>query len=66
MSQEVGLGTGAGMDRYRVVKHLLREPWKHQWAGVRVGAGLDRYRVVQHLVGYHVRARRSDKGQVQA
>ena len=38
------------MDMYRVVQHLVREPWKSQGAGVGAGAGLDRYRVVQHLV----------------
>ena len=38
------------MDKYRVVQHLVREPFKSQGAGVGAGAGLDRYRVVQHLV----------------
>ena len=38
------------MDRYRVVQHQVREPWKSQTTGVGEGAGLDRYRVVQHLV----------------
>ena len=33
------------MDRYRVVQHLVREPWKSQEVGVGAGAGMDRYRV---------------------
>ena len=46
MSQEVGVGAAAGLDRYRVVQHLVRVQWKSQEAGVGAGAGLDRYRVV--------------------
>ena len=34
------------MDRYKVVPHLVREPWNSQGAGV----GFGRFRVVQHLV----------------
>ena len=33
------------MERYRVVQHLVRKPWKSQEVGVGEGAGLDRYRV---------------------
>ena len=43
-----GVGAGAGLDMYRVVQHLVREPCKSQGDGV--GVGLDRYRVVQHLL----------------
>ena len=32
------------MDRYRVVQHMVREPWKSQGAGVGAVAGLDMYR----------------------
>ena len=38
------------MDSYRVVQHLVREPWKSRGARVGAGAGLDMYRVVKHLV----------------
>ena len=38
------------MDMYRVVQHLVREPYKSQGARVGAGARWNRYRVVQHLV----------------
>ena len=41
---------GAGLERYRLVQHLVSEPWKSQGAGVGAGAGWDIYRVIQHLV----------------
>ena len=37
---------GAGLDRYRVVQHLVTEPWKSQEVGVGAGTDLDMYRVV--------------------
>ena len=40
-----GVGTGAGLDRYRVVQHLVRETLKSQEVGVGAGAGMDRYSV---------------------
>ena len=46
-NQGFGVGAGAGLDRYRVVQHVVIEPWKSQAVGVGAGAdaGLDRYRV---------------------
>ena len=41
-----GVGAGAGLHRYRVVQHLVREPWKSQEVGVGEGAGMDRDREV--------------------
>ena len=38
------------MDMYRVVQHLVREPWKSQEAGEGAGAGFNIYRLVQQLV----------------
>ena len=35
-----GIGAGAGLDRYRVVQHLVTEPWKSQEVGVGAGGGL--------------------------
>ena len=41
---------GSGLDRYMVVQHLVREPWKSQWTRVGADEELDIYRVVQYLV----------------
>ena len=50
-SQGAGLWAGrAGLDMYRVVQHLVREPCKSQGIGVVADADLDMYRVVQHLM----------------
>ena len=38
------------MERYRVVQHLVRKPWKSQEVGVEEGAGFYKYRVVKNLV----------------
>ena len=43
--QGVGAGAGAGLDRYRVIQHLVREPWKSQEVRVGAGVGVDSYRV---------------------
>ena len=40
-NQEVGVGAGACLDRFRVVQYLVREPWKSQEVGVGAGAVLD-------------------------
>ena len=40
-SQGAGVRAGAGLDRYRVVQHLVREPCKSQEVGLGAGAGLD-------------------------
>ena len=45
------VGAGAGLERYRVVQHLLRDAWKSQWTRVGADEELDIYWVVQHLVG---------------
>ena len=49
---EVRVGAGAGLDRYRLVQHLVRKPWNSQGVGLgaRADAGLDRYRVTELLV----------------
>ena len=39
-SQRAGFRAGAGLDRYRVIQHLVKEPWKSQEVGVGAGAGL--------------------------
>ena len=36
-----GVGAGAGLDRYRVVQNLVREPCKSQEVGLGAGADLD-------------------------
>ena len=45
-----GTAAGAGLNRYRVVHHLVREPWNSQEVRVRAGTGLDCLIMVHHLV----------------
>ena len=46
--EEPGAGVGevAGLNKYRVAQHLVREPWKSQGIEAGAGAGLDRYWVL--------------------